>query len=228
MLFSLVVLVLVPLTFARSAVKPDHHAASRFDRSSGSPFANLLMGLDAPFFKMFEEAGPQENRHKLRSIGADTCYCRCLDDQSSGNTGCLCACEDQDVPITRSNCLRACEPLKDSNFCIRVCPSEEETYTHTSRDVPIFKLGNDAVPQGSDYKMLSANKPDCKGNYLEDEITGNIGYMLTCTGEIPTSVPGCLLACEPSGVESFCLIVCRSEPMSINHKLFDNSIHKRA
>lgn len=226
MLFSLAVLFLVPLALARSTIKPDSHVASHSDRSS--PLVNLFSGLDAP---VFNGAVLQGSGYNLRSIGSDGCDCRCIDDDCEGYTGCLCVCQNQEVPTTQPNCLRACEPLENANFCLRVCPSEEETNIHTSRDVPIFELTK-AVHQGSEHKKRSIDETVCVLGYeVDDQTTGNTGYIFECEGrELPSKAPKCLRACEFSEIDGVnsCVAVCSSQQTFDDPEAFHPSIHKRA
>lgn len=211
MLSSIVFLFLVPLISARSAVNPDHHMTSHFDRNSRSPLANLFLGIDTSFPGIFDQAGIQESAYKVRSTGGDYCYCICVDAQSTGNTGCYCVCEDQQVPDIESECLLACKLDEDkvNNVCLNVCPHQKSSNIHTKRDVPVSEL-TDGILQRSEFKMLSGHEHKCEGvELIWDETRGNIGGIAFCKGhEIPPTEPECLWACQLLGSGNLCMIVC--------------------
>lgn len=215
MLFSLVVVLMVPLTLARSAVKPDHHVASRFDRSL--PIANLFIALDASVSEMFNKAGAKGSVFNVRSIGAGHCDCGCTNDNSTGNTGCLCYCEGQDRPDTEPECLLACKIKNGVNICVKVCPNQQ---TGINPIVSILKLTKDAVHKGPEYEKRSVNEGECISDSIEDETTGNTGHAYLCQGrKIPPIGPKCLGACEFSEYydANICLVVCPSHQSSVKN-----------
>lgn len=154
MLYRSVLLCLIPLTFARFHVKPDHSMAQHSNREPRST-QTLLSG--GKTFEGPNEYGPMKSENGMQSTGKNGCDCKCSVDQLTHTKFCLCHCTDGAKPSIVPGCLRACIPKDNGvNECWLTCYGQKASKIFMDNGAPIFEKLQEPVKSRAKSVWISA------------------------------------------------------------------------